>query len=182
MSGASLVLHEERKARFRKRGAGEAGGCLQRLGSEAWRSRCSRWRSGPERRRPPGPAPAAWCRRGWNRVPRIDGRLTPGEWNAAKVIDLGAGVTLLLENDARTLYLAVLDSADTVAGESDGLSLLFDDEGGAPPVLDDGTWSQALCQASAEHGEGYLAFSANQEVDYRETPQPTARRCRSPIG
>ncbi len=103
-----------------------------------------------------------------NRAPRIDGRLTPGEWNAAKVLDLGAGVTLLVENDARTLYFAVLDTADSVASENDGLSLLFDDEGGAGPVRDDGAWNGALCQAAGGSGEGFIAFNANQEAAYRE--------------
>ena len=103
-----------------------------------------------------------------NRAPRIDGKLLPGEWNAAKVVDLGAGVTLFLENDARTLYLAVLDTGDVTLGAGDEFVLLFDDEGGTAPVLDDSLWDGALCQASPHLGEGFLDFAADQNITYRE--------------
>lgn len=103
-----------------------------------------------------------------NRAPRIDGVLTPGEWNAAKLLDLGAGVTLLLENDGRTLYLAILDSGDLDAGETDALTLLFDDEGGPGPVLDDGAWNGTICHPTADSGEGFLEFDSNEEAFYRE--------------
>lgn len=103
-----------------------------------------------------------------NRAPRIDGQLTAGEWNAARVVDLGSGVTLLVENDARTLYLAVLDSGDSTLGSGDELVILFDDEGGSAPVLDDGTWSGASCQATPALGEGLLDFSWDQNFSYRE--------------
>lgn len=103
-----------------------------------------------------------------NRAPRIDGQLTPGEWNAARVLNLGAGVTLMLENDARTLYLAVLDTNDFTLGESDAFIALFDDEGGTAPVLDDGLWDAAACQAVATLGEGFLEFASDQSVAFRE--------------
>ncbi|MDQ1347387.1 MAG: hypothetical protein QG573_757 [Acidobacteriota bacterium] len=103
-----------------------------------------------------------------NRAPRIDGQLTAGEWNAAKLVDLGAGVSLLIENDARTLYLAVLDSGDLTLGSGDEFVLLFDDEGGAAPILDDNLWDGALCQATPELGEGFLDFGWDQNVTYRE--------------
>jgi hypothetical protein len=103
-----------------------------------------------------------------NRAPRIDGAIAPGEWDAARLVDLGAGVTLYLENDARTLYLAVRDSGDLVADASDAVELLFDDEGGSAPILDDGTWSSPVCQAVPGLGEGWIDFRAPQTVDFRE--------------
>ncbi|MEO8197436.1 MAG: hypothetical protein ABI689_12025 [Thermoanaerobaculia bacterium] len=103
-----------------------------------------------------------------NRAPRIDGQLTPGEWNAARPLDLGAGVTLLIENDARTLYLAVLDSGDLTLGAGDEFVVLFDDEGGTSPVLDDSLWDGSLCQATPELGEGFLDFGWDQNVTFRE--------------
>lgn len=103
-----------------------------------------------------------------NRAPRIDGKLLPGEWNAAKLVDLGAGVTLLLENDARTLYLAVLDTGDATLGAGDEFVLLFDDEGGTAPILDDSLWNGGLCQATPNLGEGFLDFGSDQNVTFRE--------------
>ncbi len=114
-----------------------------------------------------------------NRAPRIDGLLTPGEWNAAKLVDLGSGVLLLIENDARTLYIALLDPLDSTFGNGDELWLHFDDEGGAAPVLDDSAWGNSACLGLADSGEGTLQFLGNQTVAYTEYAQDSA--CPGPL-
>ncbi len=106
-----------------------------------------------------------------NRAPRVDGKILPGEWNAAKLVDLGSGVTLLVENDARTLYLAVLDSGDPTYTSNDSVGLLFDDEGGVPPILDDGAFGGVLCHPTADLGEGRIDLTFSQAVVYQEVPQ-----------
>ena len=106
-----------------------------------------------------------------NRAPRIDGQIAAGEWDAAKLVDLGAGVTLRIGNDGRTLYLAILDSADPVFTSNDSVGLLFDDEGGVPPILDDGAFGSVLCHPTPDLGEGRIDLTFSQEVIYQEVPQ-----------
>src|SRR5262245_50207051 len=64
-----------------------------------------------------------------SRAPRIDAQIETAEWRDAATVDLGSGVTARIGNDARTLYLAVLDPADATFDNGDGLALYFDDEG-----------------------------------------------------
>ncbi len=106
-----------------------------------------------------------------SQAPRIDGQIAAGEWTAAKLVDLGAGVTLRIGNDGRTLYLAILDSADPIYTSNDSVGLLFDDEGGVPPVLDDGAFGSLLCHPTPDLGEGRIDFTFSQEVLYQEVPQ-----------
>ncbi len=106
-----------------------------------------------------------------SRAPRIDGQIAAGEWDAAKLVDLGAGVTLRIGNDGRTLYLAILDSADPVFTSNDSVGLLFDDEGGVPPILDDGAFGSLLCHPTPDLGEGRIDLTFSQEVLYQEVPQ-----------
>ena len=101
-----------------------------------------------------------WMRR----APRIDGQIAPGEWDAAKLLDLGGGVTVRLGNDARTFYLAALDAGDTSASGDDLFFPMFDDEGGPRPILDDDDFASPACQASANLGEGELVFSSNRRA------------------
>ena len=91
-----------------------------------------------------------------SRAPAIDGEIAAAEWSEARLVELGNGVSVRIGNDARTLYLAVLDAGDLELGEDDGLVLLFDDEGGTAPVLDDGSWAGLACHQAAEYGEGML--------------------------
>ena len=106
-----------------------------------------------------------------SQAPRIDGQLAAGEWTAAKLVDLGAGVTLRIGNDGRTLYLAILDSADPIYTSNDSVGLLFDDEGGVPPVLDDGAFGSTLCHPTPDLGEGRIDLTFSQDVLYQEVPQ-----------
>lgn len=106
-----------------------------------------------------------------SQAPRIDGQIAAGEWTAAKLVDLGAGVTLRIGNDGRTLYFAILDSADPIYTSNDSVGLLFDDEGGVPPVLDDGAFGSLLCHPTPDLGEGRIDFTFSQEVLYQEVPQ-----------
>jgi hypothetical protein len=101
-----------------------------------------------------------------SRVPAIDGRIAAEEWSGATVVDLGAGVTVWIGNDARTLYFAALDSGDlTPHGYGAHLYLWFDDEGGVAPVLDDGALANGACTDAPNLGEGQLLFWA-QEVHF----------------
>jgi len=103
-----------------------------------------------------------------SQAPRIDGQIAAGEWSAATLVDLGAGVTVRFGNDARTLYLAVLDSGDTGTAGVDMAFMAFDDEGGLPPILDDGAFTSPICQATPNLGEGGLTFRTDQIVQYDE--------------
>lgn len=103
-----------------------------------------------------------------SRAPAIDGALAAGEWSEAGLVDLGNGISVRIGNDARTLYLGVLDTGDLEHGGDDGLVLLFDDEGGLPPVLDDGSWAGGVCHAAPDYGEGMLQFVVGPSVSFRE--------------
>ena len=103
-----------------------------------------------------------------SRAPRIDGQIAAAEWSEAKLVDLGAGVTLRIGNDARTLYLAALDSADTTLHTADAIYMLFDDEGGVAPILDDSAWANAGCQGAPNLGEGNLIFDSGQGIRFQE--------------
>ena len=98
-------------------------------------------------------------------APRIDGVIGDDVWDQATSLDLAAGLRLYLGNDARTLYVAVFDENDFSLSFDDVLYLHFDDEGGASPVLDDGTWTHPACQSDPELGEGSLC--PNQDVTAR---------------
>ena len=105
-------------------------------------------------------------------APRLDGALETAEWSAATCLDLGAGVSLCVGNDARTLYLGVLDSNNPTSGPGDFFVLNFDDEGGAPPTLDDGAYANPVCQGSATLGEGNLLFPSTASVEFQEVVAP----------
>jgi hypothetical protein len=108
-----------------------------------------------------------------SRAPRIDGQIAAGEWSEARLVDLGAGVTARIGNDARTLYLAILDSGDLAYGPADSITLIFDDEGGVAPVLDDSAWSNPSCQLTPL-GEGQIFFQHDQDVAFVQYSQGTA--------
>ncbi len=105
-----------------------------------------------------------------SRAPAIDGQIGATEWSEAAVIDLGAGVSVRIGNDGRTLYLAILDSADMTQNVGDAFHLNFDDEGGAAPVLDDGAWGSPACQGAPDLGEGVVGFDS-QQVAFAEFSQ-----------
>ncbi len=106
-----------------------------------------------------------------SRAPRVDGQLFNAEWLEATPIDLGVGVQLWLGNDARTLYLGVVDTNDATLGSDDALLLYFDDEGGTPPQLDDNAWTVPNCQNSPNLGEGSLVFRDDQSIYFQERTQ-----------
>lgn len=122
-----------------------------------------------------GPAGTGRLLSGWmSQAPTIDGKIDAGEWSAASLVDLGDGVTVRIGSDGRTLYLALLDSADLGHGIGDAYQLYFDDEGGDAPVLDDDLYDNSGCQGVAELGEGLLSFEHDQNVDYYEIAQSGA--------
>ncbi len=102
-----------------------------------------------------------------SRAPRIDGQIGAGEWNEAAAFDLGSGVAARIGNDARTLYFSVVDSGDMTFGNGDGLSFYFDDEGGAPPVLDDSAFGGSGCLPTPDLGEGVIYTLADLNVFYQ---------------
>ena len=103
-----------------------------------------------------------------SRAPTIDGQIAPAEWQEARLVDLGSGVTVWIGNDARTLYLAVLDAGNLTYDMSDRLFLAFDDEGGVAPVLDDSAFGNPICQGTPDLGEGVLTFFYDQNVRFIE--------------
>ena len=106
-----------------------------------------------------------------SRAPRIDGQIAATEWSETTVIDLGSGVTVRIGNDARTLYLGLLDTSDLNHGSGDGLHMYFDDEGGVAPVLDDDAYGSPVCQQTADLGEGVIALTYSQGVEFHEFSQ-----------
>ena len=127
-----------------------------------------------------------------NRAPAIDGQIQAAEWAEAISIDLGQGVTARIGNDARTLYLAVLDPRPTTVDHAlDRLVLFFDDESGTVPRLDDNWWG-VECHALPAVGDGEISFTFTGEVDYVEwysvhlgtfpcPPQPVGDRLRAAV-
>ena len=99
-----------------------------------------------------------------SRAPRIDGEIEAAEWSSATCFDLGAGVSLCIGNDARTLYLGILDSSNPASGPGDFFILSFDDEGGTPPVLDDSDYANPVCQTSPTLGEGNFVFASTGSI------------------
>jgi hypothetical protein len=97
-----------------------------------------------------------------SRAPAIDGLIGATEWNEAAPIDLGAGVSVRIGNDGRTLYLAILDSGDLTQNVGDAFHLYFDDEGGVAPVLDDGAYGAPACQQAPDLGEGVIGADFQQ--------------------
>lgn len=93
-----------------------------------------------------------------SRAPQIDGPILDAEWSEATFIDLGDGVSIRIGNDARTLYLALLDSRDQGRDANDWVTMLFDDEGGIAPILYDDAFENPTCQATPELGEGVFVF------------------------
>ena len=105
-----------------------------------------------------------------SQAPRIDGQLAAGEWSAATLVPTSnPDVTLRIGNDARTLYLAVLDAGDLGAGGVDMVFLPFDDEGGLSPILDDSAYANPTCLATPNLGEGGLTFQNGGNVQFDES-------------
>ena len=105
-----------------------------------------------------------------SQAPRIDGQLAAGEWSAATLVPTSnPDVTLSIGNDARTLYLAVLDAGDLGAGGVDMVFLPFDDEGGLSPILDDSAYANPTCLATPNLGEGGLTFQNGGNVQFDES-------------
>lgn len=102
-----------------------------------------------------------------SRAPRIDGQIAAGEWSDAVAFDLGAGVAARIGNDARTLYVSVVDSGDAAFGNGDGLAFYFDDEGGTPPVLDDSAYGGSGCLPTPDLGEGVIYTTGAQDAFYQ---------------
>ena len=102
-----------------------------------------------------------------SRAPAIDGQIADGEWSEATAIDLGTGVTAMVGNDDRTLYLRLIDARP---GEpaADRMILFLDDDGGGAPVLDDGLWTSAACQSNPALGEGEIWFWVAGPVNFYE--------------
>jgi hypothetical protein len=116
---------------------------------------------------------SAWM----SRAPAIDGVIDDAEWADAKEVYLGDGIHVHIGNDARTLYLAVLDANDTMLNPGyDFVVLHFDDEGGEPPVLDDGVWTNGTCQGP-DAGEGTLTFGADGAAWFYEFIAPGNTFC-----
>ena len=112
----------------------------------------------------PGRLVSSWM----TRTPRIDGQIAATEWSEATSLYIGGGVSVWIGNDSRALYVAVWDGVDSIHGTGDQLALLFDDEGGVPPIVEDGSWSGAACQQNSTLGEGALFFTSDQNVSYQE--------------
>lgn len=90
--------------------------------------------------------------------PTIDGAIAPGEWAGAAELDIAAGptpVTLRLAHRGVELFVAVEDHGDATLDLDDQISLTFDDEGGAAPLLADDLFDNAACTPSTS-GEGHL--------------------------
>lgn len=104
--------------------------------------------------------------------PAIDGQTSMTEWSGAQMSSIDTGLTVVIGNDARTLYIGVFDGFNSVVGPGDFVALFFDDEGGTAPVHDDGDWLNSGCQATPNAGEGQLIFAANGEVTYMEMVAP----------
>lgn len=103
-----------------------------------------------------------------SQAPGIDAQLAAGEWSAAQRVDLTADVSIWIGNDARTLYLAVLDAGDLGSAGLDMVFLAFDDEGGVAPTLDDSAYANPACLTTPNLGEGGLTFQAGGNVQYDE--------------
>lgn len=101
-------------------------------------------------------------------APRLDGSIAAAEWQAAPAIDLGNGVSLRIGNDARTLYLGIVDANNVTLGDGTFVGLWFDDEGGSAPTLDDGNWDNPACQGNPALGEGLLLFESDQTAAFGE--------------
>lgn len=108
-----------------------------------------------------------------NRAPAVDGRLTTGDWDDAEFGQLAPGLMVAFGNDARTLYLLVLDGGNTAVGPGDFVVVHFDDEGGSGLMHDDGAWLNSGCQMNPATGEGNLLFAADGTVSYQEMVAPS---------
>lgn len=89
-------------------------------------------------------------------APALDGVISPGEWDPV-FVPIDAQSRLYLMNDARTLYLAVVIDGEAGLEAGDALTLAFDDQGGATPLLWDGQWALPSC-GGINQGEGLLVF------------------------
>ena len=105
-------------------------------------------------------------------APAIDGETSQFDWAGAQMSAVGSGLTVLVGNDARTLYIGVFDGFNSAVGPGDFVALFFDDEGGTAPVRDDGAWGNPGCQAMPNAGEGELVFAADGSVTYMEVVAP----------
>jgi len=106
-------------------------------------------------------------------APAIDGATSQFDWAGAQMSAVGSGLTVLVGNDARTLYIGVFDGFNSAVGPGDFVALFFDDEGGTAPVRDDGAWGNPGCQAMPNAGEGELVFAADGSVTYMEVVAPS---------
>lgn len=112
----------------------------------------------------------------------VDGQLD-STWAAAETFWIGIDIfhiTFRALHDGRTLYLFVDDLTDDQHEPGAGAAIWFDDEGGVPPLLRDGAWTQADCHAQWNRGEGRLGWfltsqspAAWWEVFEEKTSGPT---------
>lgn len=107
-----------------------------------------------------------------NRTPAIDGQTSTPDWSGAQLVVIGTSLSVLIGNDARTLYVGVFDGFNAAVGAGDFVVLHFDDEGGTAPVHDDGAWLNSGCQMNPATGEGNLLFAADGTVSYQEMVAP----------
>ena len=62
---------------------------------------------------------------------------------------------------------SLVDTGDPSFGSGDGLSFYFDDEGGAPPFLDDSAYGGSGCLPTPDLGEGVIYMMGDQNVFYQ---------------
>ena len=119
--------------------------------------------------------------------PALDGTINTAEWSNAYQLDISLSATpvrLYLMNDADYLYMAIDNQADATADAFDHEIIVFDDEGGTPPALGDGTWNAAMCPATegAIGGRRLRGFLWNEQcpaidLDGRSLRHGSRGRC-----
>jgi streptogramin lyase len=122
----------------------------------------------PRSARPTAPTGIVIYNSQWTAAaPTLDGTIGIAEWSNASVVDISFSATpvrLYLMNDANYLYIAIDNQADAVQTPGDHEIIVFDDEGGAPPSLGDGTWNALVCPAT-EGAIGLGDFSGIYATD-----------------
>jgi hypothetical protein len=84
-------------------------------------------------------------------APTLDGVINGAEWADGTILNISLGanpVFLYVKNDANYLYLAVDDQNTPTLATLNQAGILFDDEGGVPPMLGDGLWTHAVCPST----------------------------------
>jgi hypothetical protein len=110
-------------------------------------------------------------------------------WAAAETFFIGVdahSITFRALHDGRTLYVQVLELSDDTHEPGAGAAILFDDEGGVPPLLGDGGWTASACSAFANRGEGTLGWFLTSQspiaVEERWTEMTAGPACPTIVG